>query len=139
MIRRLGSLIWLAAALLGCTTSPAPPGNPPSPTASDGATSGAAGSAPAISPKFPGYLRVEVTADNRVLVEETQMSVAAFAAVLNSMAGSPPIILYHRANPSADPPPIFEDVLNAIISHRLTVQLVAEDFTAPGYVPPPKP
>ena len=91
------------------------------------------------SPRFPGYLRVFVTVDNHLLVEQRPMTVPEFSALLYSESASPPIILYGRENPYGDPPPIAKDVLDAVIAHRLVVGLVEGDFTAPEYTPPPRP
>jgi hypothetical protein len=91
-----------------------------------------------VSEQFPGFLRVEVTTDGRVLVEEEQMTVEQFSALLDTVA-APHAILYHRSDPAEDPPPIAKDVLDVIIAHRLPVRLEPADFNAPGYVPPPLP
>jgi hypothetical protein len=122
---RVGTAIALALLVAtGCSTaSPSPSG-------------GGSASPSAVTLRFPGYLRVEVTTDGRVLVEEVEMSVAGLVSVLDGMP-TPPTILYHRSNPNEDPPPIFKDVLDAIASRKLPIQLVPEDFTSPDYSPPP--
>jgi hypothetical protein len=81
---------------------------------------------------------VEVTPDGRVLVEEQEMTVAQFGAVLAGVAKTT-VVLYHRSDASAEPPAIAKDVLDAIIARRLPVSLVEADFNAPGYTPPPAP
>lgn len=127
LVRR-GWPISVALALLvisGCSTVS------PSPWAA-----GSGASSATINPRFPGYLRVEVTGDGRVLVEEVELSVAQLASVLDGLA-TKPTILYHRSNPNEDPPPIFEDVLDEIASRQLPIRLVPEDFTSPHYSPPP--
>lgn len=126
MSLRAGVVLALAVLVVaGCSTAS------PSPSAGQGS-----GPPAAVTPRFPGYLRVEVTSDGRLLVEEVEMNVAGLVAVLDRMA-TPPTILYHRSNPTEEPPPIFKDVFDAIASRKLPIQLVPEDFTAPNYSPRP--
>jgi biopolymer transport protein ExbD len=72
--------------------------------------------------------QVKVTADGRVLLNGTEVTIAELEAEFERLKGAGGRVLYYRENPDSEPHPIAEAVVQAIVDAELPVQFSETDF-----------
>ena len=79
-------------------------------------------------PDFPEYARVKVTADGQIFMNGNPAAIEDLEVEFARLATVGGGVWYYRENPEAEPHPIAEEVLNAIIAAQLPIAFSEVDF-----------